>query len=108
MSLKYMGKLNVPGMPSDTMVYSMGECNILLSGPTERASIGWHFSISCPNRYPTWEEQKVARYELIPDEVYMVMILPPRKEYVNRHPNCFHWHEAGPKFFDAVTGRPKA
>ena len=37
----------------------------------------------------------------------MVSVLPPKKEYVNVHKFCFHWHEAGPKFFDTKTGRPK-
>ena len=87
-------------------MYVMGECRILLSGAEEREQIGWHFSISCPDRNPTWEEQKEARYQLCPEDVYMVSIMPPKREYVNKHPFCFHWHEAGPKFFDVATGRP--
>ena len=79
----------------------------MLSGPLEREKQGWHFSISHPTRYPTWEEMRNVRYELIPDDLYMVMILPPKREYVNLHPNCFHWYEAGPKFFDQISGRPK-
>lgn len=55
--------------------------------------MGWHLSISCPNRYPTWDEIKQARYDLCPDEVTMAMILPPRKDYVNIHDFCFHLHE---------------
>lgn len=84
----------------DTLVFQMGECRILLSGPEERAENGWHMSISHPNRLPTWEEQKDARYALVPDEVVMVSIMPTRKEYVNMHPNCFHWWEANKKFFE--------
>lgn len=53
----------------------------------------WHISISCEHRYPSWDELKKARYDLIPDEVTMIMILPPKGEYVNIHENCFHWHE---------------
>ncbi len=97
------------GIEPSTMarIFIEGPVQVLVSGPSERAEIGWHISISCEDRYPTWEEQKRARYELVPDEVYMVIILPPKREYVNTHPNCFHWHEAGPKFFDHATGRPK-
>ena len=54
---------------------------------------GWHMSISTPNRYPTWDEIKQARYDFVPDEVTMAMILPPKSEYVNLHNFCFHLHE---------------
>lgn len=91
----------------DSLVYRMGECGILLSGPQERSEIGWHFSISHQSRNPTWEEQRDARYALVPEEITMVSVLPPKDQYVNLHPFCFHWHESGPKFFDPATGRPK-
>jgi hypothetical protein len=54
---------------------------------------GWHVSLSCADRYPTWDEIKDARYSLAPDDVYMAMILPPSAEYVNVHTNCFHLHQ---------------
>ena len=50
----------------------------------------WHLSVSHPTRYPSWDEIAMARYDLIPDDAFMVMILPPRAEYVNLHKNCFH------------------
>lgn len=99
--MKYTGRLG------DALAYTFGQCKILLSGRQEREAIGWHFSISHPSRNPTWEEQRDSRYALIPDGVYMVSILPPKSEYVDVHPFCFHWHEAGPKFFDVATGKPK-
>lgn len=46
-----------------------------------------------PGRYPTWDEISDARYQLLPDKVYMAQILPPRKEYVNVHPTTFHLFE---------------
>jgi hypothetical protein len=94
------------GRMGDALLYTIGECKVMLSGPAEHKIVGWHFSISHPTRNPTWEEQRDFRYAEIPDDVYMVSIMPPRKEYVNRHPFCFHWYEAGPKFFDLKTGRP--
>lgn len=100
MNPKYFGRAG------DSLLFKSGECRIMLSGPAEREQIGWHFSISCESRNPTWEEQRDARYALIPDGVYMVQILPPKSQYVNVHPFCFHWHEAGPKFFDVSTGKP--
>jgi hypothetical protein len=56
----------------------------------EGASDLWHLSISEPSRYPTWDEIADARYQLIPDDVTMAMLLPPPDEYVNVHNNCFH------------------
>jgi len=53
----------------------------------------WNLSISHPNRYPTWDEIHDARYQLLPNEITVAMILPPKKEYVNIHSNCFHLHE---------------
>jgi len=57
---------------------------------------GWHLSISHPTRYPTWDDIKAARYDLLPDECTMAMLLPPSGEYINVHPNCFHLHEVIP------------
>jgi hypothetical protein len=52
-----------------------------------------HLSISHPRRYPTWDEIRDARYDLMPDVPCMAMILPPKGDYVNYHPNCFHLWE---------------
>jgi hypothetical protein len=53
----------------------------------------WHMSISCADRYPTWNEIRDARYALLPDDCTMAMLLPPKTQYVNIHQNCFHLHE---------------
>lgn len=58
-------------------------------GPDKRR----HLSISHPERYPTYDEIKNARYDLVPDDVTMAMLLPPRAEFVNLHNNCFHLYE---------------
>jgi len=57
------------------------------------AGHGWHLSISHSSRYPTWDEIRDARYDLVPDNCTMAILLPPRGEYINVHPNCFHLHE---------------
>jgi len=68
----------------------------------------WHLSISHkratkggrtrPGRYPHWDEVSAARYEFVPDSVRMAMILPPRGEYVNEMPTCFHlWEVDAPE-----------
>ena len=71
--------------------YERGPVRALVSrdGPEKL----WHISISCEKRYPSWEELKKARYDLLPDEITVAMYLPPKSEYVNVHSNCFHWIE---------------
>lgn len=73
--------------------FRWGYCQVLVGVDP---GLGWHLSISCPNRYPTWDEIKAARYDLVPDEVTLAMLLPPRDEYVNVHSNCFHLHQINP------------
>jgi len=86
-------QIGVPGCKA----FRMNGCNILVSKDpvTERGIIvmRWHLSISHLGRYPTWSEIKEARYTLLPDEVTMAMLLPPKEQYVNVHENCFHLHE---------------
>jgi hypothetical protein len=53
----------------------------------------WHLSIAHHNRYPTWDEIRDVRYELIPDETVVAMFLPPCSENVNEHLFCFHLFE---------------
>jgi hypothetical protein len=53
----------------------------------------WHMSISHPNRYPTFDEIRDARYEFMPDNIVAAMLYPPKSEYINVHPNCFHLWE---------------
>jgi len=55
--------------------------------------VGWHLSISHKERNPTWEEIKQVRYELMPKDVNIGMILPPEENYVNIHQHCFHLFE---------------
>ena len=65
---------------------------------------GWHLSISGRDRYPSWDEIVDARYRLVPDEVTMALLLPPREEWVNAHEFCFHLHQvAGETPLDPVA-----
>jgi len=52
-----------------------------------------HLSISHPDRYPTWDEIRDARYAIMPDEITVAMFLPPKKDYVNVNENTFHLWE---------------
>lgn len=70
--------------------YVWGDVTVFVG---QEPQIGWHISISNPHRYPTWDEIKRARYDLVPHDVTMAMLLPPPEDYVNIHNNCFHLHQ---------------
>ena len=72
--------------------YFLGECRVCITRDGKDAM--FHLSISHPSRYPTFDEIKEARYRLIPDDVTMVMMFPPRGQYVNLHTNCFHLYQS--------------
>lgn len=69
-----------------------------------RPEYRWHLSISHPDRYPTWDEIKAARYRFVPKEITMAMLLPPPDEYVNIDSNCFHLHQLHPEDEESFTG----
>lgn len=83
------------GMQVGTRKYKMGRISILISPPDERYKLGWHMSISHPERYPTWDEVASAWYQLVPDADHRVgaMILPKREDYISIHNYCFQVHE---------------
>ena len=86
---------------SGCKMYLSGALKVLLAdeGTAEYKITGrFHLSISHPHRYPKWDEIASARYTLVPNEVTMMMYLPPREEYVNLHKNCFHLHESREEF----------
>ena len=67
-------------------VYEYGECNIFYAIENNK----YHISVACKDRYPTWDEIVYIREQLTPNNVTMAMILPPEKNYINIHNNCFH------------------
>ena len=95
---QYVTRMEIDG--TEASVWIKGDLRVLVSRDPEQRKgsvvYRWHLSISCEHRYPTWEEMKDARYCLLPDNVYMAQILPPQSEYVDIHPNCFHWYEMEP------------
>lgn len=83
--------------PIGTRRYVKGEVRVIYS-PIESQLDGlWsHLSLSCENRYPTWDEILSCRYEFFKDTDEVFQVLPPKSEYINVHPNCFHlWHKIG-------------
>jgi len=73
----------------DIRRFSYGYCQILVG----RSKYGWHLSISHPYRLPEWDECKFARYNLVPDEANMALLMPPKAEYINVHGFCLHLWE---------------
>src|SRR5438132_212656 len=71
-------------------VYVMGHTRIIV---TNDPGEGWHLSISCADRDPTWQEIATARYRLLPNVDEMAMYLPTLEQYVNLHPFTFHLYE---------------
>jgi hypothetical protein len=69
--------------------WMMGECSVFVSVDDDR----YHLSIAHPSRYPTWDEIKEARENLLPIGKWFSMLLPPPQHYVNFHRNCFHLWE---------------
>jgi hypothetical protein len=51
-------------MQPGTLRYKAGKIHVLVSPPFK--AYGWHMSISCHNRYPTWDEVVAAWYTLVP------------------------------------------
>jgi len=83
-----VNKIELDGVYADVYNTDTG-CTILVSNEFKNT----HLSISHPERYPHWEEIKKARYEILREDKDCVMFLPPKKEYVNMHQNCFHLYE---------------
>ncbi len=81
--------------------YKMGGCQIIVS----QQKAGWHLSISRPERLPIWEEVRDARYELVPDEATMALLLPPRSEYVNVHDFCLQMYEIPGEYIERHQDR---
>lgn len=80
-----------------TIIVSRDPARALRAGVwlPESARLLWHMSIAHVRRYPTWDEIADARYEFVPDDVTMAMLLPPPGEYVNVNEHCFHLWEIG-------------
>lgn len=83
-------------------VFTMGECSIILSRDPagSNGEMLWHFSISCTDRHPTWDEIKTARYRLLPLDRCFGMLLPPPEVYVNvpQQDHVFHlWEMTDPR-----------
>jgi len=98
MLLNKNGWLEVPliqGLPVTDGTTSWRKGNLMvLYSPKEETDLGggyWkHLSISHHRRYPYWDEILDARYNFFNEDETVIQIMPPKREYVNLHPYCFH------------------
>lgn len=67
-----------------------GELRILKSMENTK-KWGWlkHISVSCDDRYPSWEELRTLKIYFFGD-IDCMMMMPKKSDYVNVHRNCFH------------------
>ena len=93
----HLGPMVLDGIEEQTWYRNVGDGRLAVIVGVEPE--GWHLSISFADhrgrnsRYPSWDEIADARYTLVPDDVTMVMFLPPPEEYVAIHKTTFHLHE---------------
>lgn len=64
-----------------------------LCGPMEQVGTFKRLILSYRDRYPTWDEMRdfIRHCGLFDRTRDVVMVLPPDREYVNKHPYAFHW-----------------
>lgn len=70
-------------------IFKMGRCTIIITIDDGK----WHLSISTPSAQPSYRELKEARYKFLPNDIYAAQIFPPKEEFINVHPYCFHLFE---------------
>lgn len=86
--------LDFPGLIFSA-AYQQGPLRVLFTTEDHGGQIVRHVSVSCADRYPTWDEIKKVRYDFFSDKHEAIMVFPPKSEYVNVHPNTFHlWAKA--------------
>lgn len=85
-------------------MWRVDECTVRLAHVRigKDSSRRWHLAIWHPDRYPTWDEIKVARFEIptVARVKLMVQLLPLAETtgWVNKHEYCFHLWEGDVDF----------
>lgn len=68
---------SVPAGVEYPSLWRLGECRVIRF----RDASGVQLTVSHPERYPTWDEIKTARYRLLPTSRTFALLLPPPDEY---------------------------
>lgn len=56
----------------------------------------WHMSVAATHTLGYYELKEI-RYMFMPNKMNVAQLFPPREEFVNLHPNCFHLYELASK-----------
>lgn len=73
----------------------------ILSRDPMPSGLLWHLSVSGPNRLPSWDELKHAKYRLVHANVAMVLLFPRSNvPYMDLHQYCLHLYESTEKDVD--------
>lgn len=54
---------------------------------------GWTMMIAHPRMYASWDVIQAARYEFIPQDVTMAVMVPAMNEQVSNRNHCLYLHE---------------
>jgi hypothetical protein len=64
----------------------------------------WHLSVSHRDRVPSWEELGFARDALLPPDVWLMVVHPPRAFWLNLMPKVLHlWQFDDPVLIGMFT-----
>lgn len=72
-------------------VHAITELSVILSAAAQSDGRVWlHVSVAHQSRMPSWQELVDVKEWLFGFDRYAAQIVPPRSEYVNKHPFCLH------------------
>ena len=72
-------------------VRTLTGASVIVSATEELDGRAWvHFSMARADRLPTWEELVEGKEAFLGRESKAIMVLAPRSQWVNIHPNCLH------------------
>lgn len=80
-------------LTQNTTVFGWGSLRIIKTLDNVAGEMWIHLSVSCRNRYPSWDELLDVRYKFFPNDVEVIQIFPPKGDYISEHKYTFHlWH----------------
>lgn len=81
------------GLTQNTSVFGWGSLRIIKTVEQVGDDTWEHLSVSCRNRYPSWDELLAVRYEFFLNDHQVIQIFPPKDLYISLHKFAFHlWH----------------
>lgn len=73
------------------MFSAPGDIAVIYSIATELDGKNWiHISVSRIRNVPNYYDMVYVKEQLLGEDSKAIMVFPPRKEWINIHPNCLH------------------